>query len=255
MTSTTDDRQSMITETLTDGVLRLTLQRPPVNALNREMFEQLRGAFERAGEDDEVRAVVLVSSNPRIFSAGADYKMLKDDVGKGYGGPGDFLKYARDTLRVVYECPVPVVVGVRGAAVGAGAVFPALADLVVAGPSTTFTLPELKVGVVGGAKLLARFMPPPMVRQVLLTGQPVTGENLHQVGALADFVADDEVNDVAEGIARKLAAEHPTAMRFAKQALVEVEDMGVLESYRVEQKYTVMLTGAIRDSLLAGKVG
>jgi len=237
---------------LDDGVLHLRLANPPVNAINTAMWRRLNATVTDIHEDEAVRAVVITSDSPRLFSAGIDFKELRNDDGGGYGGPGDRRTLVRNTLQLYYEAPVPTVVGVRGKAIGAGAVLPALADLVVGGPGTEFTAAEIDRGVIGGSRFFARLLPEPLMRKMMLLGCPIGGEELSHAGAFAEYVDDDDIVDAALELGSRLAQKHPRVMRLMKQAHVEVENMGVMDGYQVEQKYSVIVPEWVRNELVPG---
>ena len=208
---------------LDGGVLHLCLSRPPVNAINTPTWRRLHECINRIYDDASVRALVITSDNPKVFSAGQDFKDVRGDDGGAFGGPNDRRRYVRSALAAIYEAPVPTVVGVRGAALGSGAVLASLADLVVGGPGTRLTLPEIDRGIIGGSRFLARLVPEPLMRKMILLGEPVTGDDLHRLGSLAEFVPDEQITDVALELGNKLAAKHPVVMRLMKQANIEVE--------------------------------
>jgi len=235
---------------LDEGVLHLCLSRPPVNAINTPTWRRLHDCIGRIYDDPAVRALVITSANPKVFSAGQDFKDVREDDGGAFGGPNDRRRYVRDALAAIYDAPVPTVVGVRGGAFGSGAVLAALADLVVGGPGTRLTLPEIDRGIIGGSRFLARLVPEPLMRKMILLGGPVTGEDLHRVGSLAEFVPDDQITDVALKLGAKLAAKHPVVMRLMKQANIEVENLGVMEGYSIEQTYSVTVPNSVRDELV-----
>jgi enoyl-CoA hydratase len=234
---------------LDDGVLELRLANPPVNAVNTAMWRRLHATMTSIKDDDAVRAVVVTSDNPKIFSAGIDFKELRRDDGAVFNGPGDRRRLVRETLNLFYGAPVPIVVAARGHAIGAGAVLPALADLVVGGPGTTFTAAEIDRGVVGGSRFFARIVGEPLMRKMLLLGVPVRGEELERAGAFAAYVDDEEIAATALALGRTLADKHPVVMRLMKQAHVEVENMGVIDGYTVEQKFAVIVPGSVRQEL------
>ncbi|TPW16263.1 MAG: enoyl-CoA hydratase [Acidimicrobiaceae bacterium] len=238
--------------TLADAVLHIRLANPPVNAINTAMWHWLHATLTAVDDDGAVRSIVITSDTARLFSAGIDFKELRKDDGASFGAPGDRRKLVRETLRLLYSVPVPVVVGVRGAAFGAGAVLPALADLVVGGPSTTFTAAEIDRGIVGGSRFFARLVGEPLMRKMMLLGCTVSGADLNRVGAFAEFVADEEIEAVALSLGERLAAKHPVVMRLMKRAHVEVENMGVIEGYSIEQKYSVIVPASVRDDLVPG---
>lgn len=241
-----------IETTLSGNVLELRLARPPVNAFDTQMWSRLRSVLTAVHEAAEVHVVLVTSANGRVFSGGADFKELRDDVGQRYGGPGDHLRLAREALWSLYECPVPVIMAAAGAAAGAGAVILGLGDLVVGGPGTVLSLPEVDRGVVGGSRHMARILPETLMRKMMLLGCKIGGEELQRANVFAEYVPDAEIVETGRRLAATLAEKHPTALRYTKQALVEVEPLDVKASYRVEQKYTVMMSGAVRNTLVPG---
>jgi len=93
------------------------------------------------------------------------------------------------------------------------------------------------------------------MRKMMLLGLSVSGEELHRVGALAEFVEDDAVNSTALELGHRLAEKHPLVMRMMKQAHTEVEYLPVMEGYAVEQKWSVIVPPEVRESLVPKKKG
>jgi len=250
-----DDPQGWEADLTDDGVLHLQFANPPVNAIRTAMFRQLQAVVLSIREDESVRAVVLTGEHPKVFSAGIDFKELVEGDEGVYGTAGDRRIFVRHALEAWYQAPVPTVVGVKGAAFGAGAVLPCLADLVVGGPGTVFTAAEIDRGIVGGSRFFARLVGEPLMRKMMLLGLSVSGEELHRVGALAEYVEDDAVNATALELGHRLAEKHPLVMRMMKQAHTEVEYLPVMEGYAVEQKWSVIVPPEVRESLVPKKKG
>jgi enoyl-CoA hydratase len=224
--------------------MHVILDRPPVNAVNEDGLRLIRDTFNAVNGMKDVSAIVVSSSNPQVFSAGADFKMLGGDE------PIDsFL--ARESMFAIYECPVPVIVAARGAAIGSGAGLLGLADLVIGGPGTRLSHPAVDRGAVGGTKFLSRLLGEQLTRKILITGCIVTGEEMRAVGAFADYVPDDEILDVALGYGETAAWKHPRVIRFLKQSFIETERLGVRDGYRLEQKYMAPLDD-LRAELVPG---
>ncbi|MEQ8990917.1 MAG: enoyl-CoA hydratase-related protein [Pseudomonadales bacterium] len=228
-----------------DGVLELCLDRPPVNAIHAPMWVRLCRIMRSLHETESVRSVLFTSANENIFSAGADMK--ERSTYKNYGAPGDFMRVAREATNSFYDCPVPVIVAATGVAAGAGAVLMGLADLVIGGPGTRLALTEIDRGVVGGSRSMARLLPEPLMRKMMLLGEFVDGEELHRAGAFAEYVPDVQIIETARAIACRIASKDPLSVRCTTQAIKEVEALDVKLAYRVEQKYTVMLRDKVHD--------
>lgn len=218
---------------VTDRLMHIVLDRPPVNAVNEDGQRLIRDTFNGVNTMPEVSAIVVSSSNPKVFCAGADFKMLAGDPIDSY--------LARESLYAIFECPVPVIIAARGSAMGTGAALMGLADLVIGGPGTRLSHPAIDRGAVGGTQFLSRILGEQLTRKCLITGCVVTGEEMQAVGAFADYVPDDEILEVALAYGATAASKHPRAIRYLKQSFIETERMGVRDGYRLEQKYLALL--------------
>lgn len=240
-----------IAATCSEGILEICLDKPPVNALNAEMFERINLIFRAVHEAAEVKCVLLTSANEKVFSGGAEMKTpLPDTL---YGSAGDFMRLSRESTMAVYDCPVPVIGAARGAAAGAGAIILALGDLIVGGPGTVFVLPEIDRGVVGGSRSMARILPEPLMRKMMLLGQPIRGDELNKANVFAEYVADEDIQATSRQLAEIIANKDPLSVRCTTQVLDEVDMLDVKSAYRVEQKYTVMMRGRIPDKRFADR--
>jgi enoyl-CoA hydratase len=216
------------------------LNRPPVNAVNNDMYlevQELFGSIEI--RFPKARAIVLAGRG-KHFCAGndlAEFKSMNPD-----NAPAR-MKIVREAFWAIYDSPVPVIAAVHGAAVGAGLGIAASCDLIVAAVNAKFGLPEINVGVMGGAKHLSRLVPEGMVRLMYYTGTLVDVQELAQFGGIADIVPADQLLDAASGLARSIARHSPVALRFAKQNLNAIEYEALKAGYEYEQGRTVELSG------------
>ncbi len=195
--------------TFSPGVLRIRLQRPPVNALTVEVIDALRGTF--AAIHDDPRPVVLCGL-PQVFSAGFDVK-----------APADDLQVVNDAatacLDAVRSHPGPTIAAVEGAAVGLGLLIAASADILVTSRSASFRMPEVSLGIASDVDGLRGFLPEMWVRRLCLSGEPFTAEQLHLAGGGAVVCEPGTSETAAEAIAGQLAALPPQFVRAAKQRL------------------------------------
>jgi enoyl-CoA hydratase len=138
---------------------------------------------------------------------------------------------------------VPVIGAVHGAALGTGLAIAASCDLVVASDDATFGLPEVGVGVMGGAKHLSRLVPQPMVRRMFFTARAVPAHELYRVGGIEAVVPRDELMAAAGALADEISRHSPTALRVAKKALNAIEVMDLKPGYQYEQGCTAFMSG------------
>jgi enoyl-CoA hydratase/carnithine racemase len=149
----------------------------------------------------------------------------------------------RQAFFSIQECPVPVIGAVHGAVLGTGLAIAASCDFVVASRDARLGLPELTVGVMGGARHLARMAPQPLVRRMFFTGVSMKASELAAAGASLVVCDREELLDIAIGYADRIASFSPTATRLAKQILNRVEDMDLRSGYEFEQRYSVKMSG------------
>jgi enoyl-CoA hydratase len=231
----------------------LTMDAPPVNALTRTLNDELTTALDRISEMDSVRAVVLTGAG-KIFCAGADLKGRAENI----KGPGDLPAHSRRTrecFHAIRECAKPVVVAINGAALGSGMAMIASADILVACDKTSVGLPEVDVGLLGGARHAMRLFSHSKLRRMALTGLRVSGEELLRLGIVEACTTPDELMPTALAIAAQIASKSPVSTRMGKHTLNVVEDMSLRDGYRYEQDMTALIskTDDAREAQLAFK--
>jgi enoyl-CoA hydratase len=225
---------------VTDHVASVVIDRPPVNALDDPTYSELIDAFTRVTDDLDVRVATLTSTGTRAFCGGTDVNFFSlrhlDDA----GWHERHSRLVRDAFSAMYRCRVPVVAGVQAAAAGAGVGLLGCVDLVIASETATFRLPEINVGVLGGARHLARLVPEQMVRYLAYTGEAISAQNLQRLGGACSVVPAEGLAAEVARVAGALAAKSPTALGALKRGLNHLELTGanLEEGYRYEQTLT-----------------
>jgi enoyl-CoA hydratase/carnithine racemase len=218
----------------------LEMNFPPVNAMSRTLSEELTATLDVISETPEVRSVVLTGAGKQ-FCAGADLKGRADVI----KGPGDLPAHSRRTrecFHAMRECEKPIVVAVNGAALGAGLAMVASCDIIVVSEKATFGLPEIDVGLMGGASHAGRLFSHSLLRRIVLTGYRVPGPELYRLGIVEACVASEALMGAALDIAQNIAGKSPLSVRLAKQTLNEIEDMTLRDGYRYEQDMTAAIS-------------
>ena len=221
-----------------DKVALVTLNRPPVNALNREMRREIVAIFDDISARDDIRCAVLTAQGS-VFCAGADLKDRPDaDI------PGDFLEHnriTRETGNAIRECAKPVIAAINGAALGAGLGLAAACDILYACDNATFGMPEINVGLAGGASMLRTLFGRSTARRMFFTGQRLTAAELLQRNVLEAVLPPEELLPVAMKLAHEIASKAPLAVIYAKRAANMVDVMPQRDAYRFEQEFTMTL--------------
>jgi enoyl-CoA hydratase/carnithine racemase len=212
-------------EVTDDKVATLRLDRPPMNALNRQVQEEIRAAAQEAGERDDVRSVV-VWGGEKVFAAGADIKEMAD---MSYTDMADRIAGLQSALGAVAAIAKPVVAAVTGYALGGGCELALCADVRIAADDARLGQPEILLGVIpgaGGTQRLARLVGPAKAKDLIFTGRFVAADEALAIGLVDQVVPAAEVYDTARRWAGQFANGPVYALRAAKEAVdrgVEVD--------------------------------
>ncbi len=204
------------------------------------MYREIRQVFGDIDTHFPAARAVVLAARGKHFCAGND--LGEFDSMNPDNAPAR-MKVVREAFWAMYDSPLPVIAAVHGAAVGAGLGLAASCDLIVAAEDARFGLPEINVGVMGGAKHLSRLVPQGLVRRLYYTGELVDAATIAAFGGIAEIVPRAELDDAAQTLARSIARHSPVAIRFAKQNLNAIEYEELKAGYEYEQKRTVELSG------------
>jgi enoyl-CoA hydratase/carnithine racemase len=209
-----------VTLQVEDGVGTIRLDRPKMNAIDDQLHREVRAAAMQAGQDTDVRAVVIYGGE-RVFAAGADIKAM---AGLDAAGMTAWGRELTTSFTEVARLPKPVIAAITGYALGGGYELALTADFRVLGTNAKIGQPEILLGVIpgaGGTQRLARLVGPAKAKDIIFTGRHVGAEEALEIGLVDAVVPDDEVYSTAMAMARKFAAGPPLALAAAKRAIDE----------------------------------
>jgi enoyl-CoA hydratase/3-hydroxyacyl-CoA dehydrogenase len=194
------------------------LANAPMNAISPDVIRDLGTLWERVKASDGVGAMVVASSIPVVFSAGADIKAFtRMDEGAGEG----LLHTAHALLRELGSDSVATVAAVNSIAFGGGCELAMACDVRIAAEAAVFGQPEIKLGIVpgfGGTQRLPRLVGPNKALEMNLIGDAILASEALEFGLTNRVVPDHELFETALMWARKLAAQAPVARGQIKQA-------------------------------------
>ncbi len=222
-----------VTFDVADGVGTIRLDRPPMNALNAVVQEELRAAAAEAADRAEVRAVV-VYGGPKVFAAGAD---IKEMVNLSFADMAQRAERLTSAFDSVARIPKPVVAAVTGYALGGGCELALTADFRVCGDNAKLGQPEILLGIIpgaGGTQRLARLVGPARAKDIVFTGRFVDAEEALRIGLVDRVVAPDDVYPAAVELAARYAAGPAIALRAAKAAIDGGLDTDLATGLRLE---------------------
>lgn len=218
-------------------VVEIVLDRPEaLNAVSTAMARAIGRVSAEVAADPLVRCVVLSSSQLRAFCVGADLKERN-------GLSDDELRRQRPVNQAAYggilALPVPVVAAVEGHALGGGFELALSCDLIVAGESATFALPEVAVGVIpggGGTQLLPRRVGWSRAASMIFTARRLPAAEAHALGAVDQVVPSGGARLRALELAAEIARHSPTSLRQAKRAMRLGADLDLPAGLEVEDR-------------------
>jgi enoyl-CoA hydratase/carnithine racemase len=200
------------------GVATIRLDRPPMNALNTELQEQLRAAADELTRDRAVRAIVLYGGE-KVFAAGADVKEFAGQNHEDMMRDAGRLSSALSALAAV---PKPVIAAVTGYALGGGCELALTADFRVSADNAKWGQPEILLGIIpgaGGTQRLPRLIGPARAKDLIYTGRFVDAHEALAIGLVDAVVPAAEVYPTALAMAAKFAAGPALALAAAKAAV------------------------------------
>ncbi len=203
-----------------DGVLRITLDAPGLNAVSPSVHRELADVWLTVDRDPETRVVVLRGAG-KAFSAGGSFELL-DTMMNDYAVRTRVMREARDLVFNVINCSKIVVSAIHGAAVGAGLVAGILADVSIVSRTARIIDGHTRLGVTAGdhaAICWPLLCGMAKAKYYLLTCDTLTGEEAERIGLVSMCVDDDQLQDRALDVAVQLAGGAQAAIRWTKQTL------------------------------------
>jgi enoyl-CoA hydratase/carnithine racemase len=219
-----------------EGIATVTLDRPPVNAQNRRMRDEIIWIFDSLSDRDDVRVVILTASG-KVFSAGADVKERRTMVEQA----GDYVRHnrvTRETFFAVADCTKPVVCAMNGPAIGAGFALMLYCDIILCAEDAYVSMPELDVGLAGGMRLISDHFSRSWARYIYFTGRKIPVTELYRLGVVTGCYPREKLMAEAVEIAGEIAAKSPLAVKWVKRGFGVSDELPFRDAYRFEQTIT-----------------
>ena len=218
-----------------DGTATVTLNRPEVhNAFDDDLIARMSTLFHELGSNDQVR-VVLLTANGKSFSAGADLNWMRRMA--DYSEEENYQDAMRlaDMLRTLNELPKPTLALVNGAAFGGGVGLAACCDIVLAAPTASFSLSEVKLGIVPAviSPYVVAAIGARAARRYMLTAERFSAEEGQSIGLVSEIVAADAMRRRGNEIANILIHNGPKALHECK-ILIRAVSGGPLDQAMIE---------------------
>lgn len=218
-----------------DAVAVVTLRRPPVNALNFALLDELSRVLRELDDDRDVRAVILTGSGDKAFAAGADIGELA-----GLGSPGEAKAASQRGQALTCQIErmrLPVIAAINGFALGGGCELAMGCDIRIASESAKLGQPEVNLGIIpgyGGSQRTLRLCGRGMATYLCLTGEMIDAHEAHTVGLVERVVPAAELMNEARRVAALIASKAPLAIAACKRAIDRGADLSLDEALAFE---------------------
>ncbi|MET1114891.1 MAG: oxepin-CoA hydrolase, alternative type [Comamonas sp.] len=228
------------------AVLVLSNNNPAArNALSPAFYLALTQALQGVKNDPTVGAIVLTGEGGH-FCAGGDMRQLVKRRELALPERREKLEGLHDLIRAVRDCPKPVIAAVEGAAAGAGVSLALACDMLVAARNAVFSVAYVKIGLTpdgGATAFLAQFVSRQVLTELCLTGERISGERLHALGAVNRLAEPGEALAQAIALATQLASGPDEAMAHIKALCHGAYDNTLEQQLEQEAQYMVHAQG------------
>lgn len=200
----------------------ITLNRPPMNAINEALMRDLNAALSELQADDAVRSLIITGAGDRIFCAGAD-------LGSAFTGDiAAFLRFGNSVIRRIERFPKPVIAAMNGHALGGGCEIAMGCHIRILRESARMGQTESNLGIIpgyGGTQRLPRLIGRGLALEHLILGTQIPAQECYRIGLVNRLAKEGETLNDAKALARELGARPPIATRV----LIEAVDDGLEE--------------------------
>ena len=214
-------------------VTRLTLIREKIhNAFNAEMIQEIHSAFEQISSDTNARVVIL-QSNGRSFSAGANLNWMKKMIDYSEQENIADSECLYDMLQAIRNCPIPTISRVQGSALGGGCGLIAATDMAFGVQNAKFGFTEVKLGLVPA--VISPFVRDKIglnnCRRFFLTGERFDAQTALDIGLLNGVVqSESELDQIIDSVCEEIVNSSPDAIKRCKQLIDGIVDQSVEQS-------------------------
>lgn len=203
-----------------EGIATVIISRPEsLNALNGQVFGELKDIFTTMAHDPKVTVVILTGKGDKAFAAGSDVKEFADC---------SFLEAREVSLRnnaaqqVIANFPKPTIAALNGFTLGGGLEVAMCCDIRIASDRAKLGQPEINLGFIpggGGTQRLARLVGPSLAKELVFSGKPIDANKALQIGLVNRVVPHDSLMTETMEIARSFAEKSSIILAFAKAAI------------------------------------
>jgi enoyl-CoA hydratase len=218
-----------------DGVALVTINRPQaLNALNDVLLDRLCEFFRSVGADAAVRVVILTGAGEKSFVAGGDIALMQP---LGSLEAREIALKAQEVLNAIEDCPRPVIAAINGYALGGGCELAMACDIRIASDQAKLGQPEINLGIIPGwqgTQRLPRLVGKGRAKELIFTGKIISADEACRIGLVNQVVPGAALLAAARDMATQIAGKSLAALRLAKEAIDNGQEMDSRRACRYE---------------------
>ena len=205
--------QNLLME-IENGIATITINRPPVNALNMEALDELKQAFNHLGAQTDVQVIIITGAGEKAFVAGAD---IKEMLTLNQHGGHEYALRGQGIFRVIENFDEPVIAAINGFALGGGCELAMACHIRIASSSAKFSQPEVGLGLIpgfGGTQRLPRLVGKGRALELLLTGEMIDAIEACRIGLVNKVVSPEDLMPTAKNLAKRIISNAPKVQKI-----------------------------------------
>jgi enoyl-CoA hydratase len=207
-----------------DNIQLVTINRPEtLNALNLQVFEELKSHLISVEADPKIRCLILTGSGEKAFVAGAD---ITEFSSIPISGAKTFLSLGNEVMNRIENFHIPVIAAIKGFALGGGCELALACHLRIAGEKARFGMPEVNLGILpgyGGTQRLTKLIGKAKAMEMMLGGDFVDARVALDLGLVNHVVPEGKEIERAMELAQKFSLKAPLAIRSIIKAINQVD--------------------------------
>ncbi len=247
--------QSLLKEIKNSGILRLILNEPKnKNALSKKMISNLKEAILLASSDNLVK-VIIIAANGNVYSAGHDLKEITEARSHKDGGNlyfRDLFNSCSDLMKLIVECPKPIIAEVNGVATAAGCQLVASCDLAISSEHSRFATPGVNIGLFCSTPMVAlsRSVSKKDAMKMLLIGDMINAKEARRISLINDFVSEKELTKSVMDLAEKISKKSATIVSIGKEAFYKQSELNLFDAYEYTSR--IMTENTLNENAKEG---
>ena len=237
------EQKEYVSVTIEEKIALITINRPPVNALNVQLQNEIKEVFETLATRDDFGVVILRGGSEKAFIVGADIKMISE---LGTKEAYELSEGTKDILKIIEDFDRVVIAAVNGLALGGGCEVALACDIRVADEGAIFGFPEVGLGLLpgaGGTQRLPRLVGTGKAKELILTGDTVDVSEAKAIGLVERVAPKGKAVPEAKKMAHRILLRGPVAVAYAKKAINGGINNTVEEGFKREsQLFSALFT-------------